>query len=99
VDNFFAFMCFGIILLVMVYAVFSMMRNRGASSGGAPYPTRGNEIPRYDDPNVSSGGSFGGQPSSGLGSSAPSASRGATLGESRPSHNDPNVKSGGSFGG
>jgi hypothetical protein len=96
-DNIFAFMCFGALLLIMLFAIISMMRGRGASA--APYATRGNEMPRYDDPYVSSGGSFGGQPSSGLGSSAPSASRGATLGESRPTHNDPNIKSGGSFGG
>ncbi len=98
-DNLFVLMCVGALILIMLFAFFSMMRGRRGNAAG-PYATRGNEIPRYDDPNVSSGGSFGGQPrSSGLGTSAPSATRGTTLGESRPSHNDPNIKSGGSFGG
>ncbi len=98
-DNLISLMCFGALILFALYAFASMMRlgNRGGMA--SPYPTAGNESPRFDDPNVQSGGSFGSPfgGSTGLGG-APSASRGATLGESRPRHDDPNVRSGGSFG-
>jgi hypothetical protein len=103
-ENLLTLMCFGAIILIAVVAFVAMMsRNRGAMAAppGAPYGTTGNEMPRYDDPNVQSGGSFGGsfgsRPS---GSAMPSTShRRTTLGEDRPRNDDPNVRSGGSFGG
>jgi hypothetical protein len=97
-DNLFSLMCFGALILFALFAFASMMRRGGGSA--APYSGAGNEFPRYDDPNVRSGGSFGGTGFGGTGfGTTPSASRGATLGGESPSHHDPNVRSGGSFGG
>ncbi len=93
-DSLFSLICFGALILFALYAFASMMRRGGGSS--APYMNRGNEFPRYDDPKVSSGGSFG--DSGGFGN-FPTASRGPALGGERPRHDDPNVRSGGSFGG
>lgn len=98
-ENLFSLVCFAALILVALFAFASMMRRGG---GSAPYAGDGNEFPRYDDPNVSSGGSFGRRSagSTGFGGGAlPGASRGGTLGEERPRHDDPNVRSGGSFGG
>ena len=98
-DNLFSLMCFGALILFALFALISMMGLGRRGGTASPYPSAGNDYPRYDDPNVESGGSFGGGsfPGTGLGN-APSASRGATLGRARPQHDDPNVRSGGSFG-
>ena len=97
-DNLFSLMCFGALILFALFALISMMGLGRRSGAAAPYPSAGNDYPRYDDPNVQSGGSFGSAfPDTGFGNT-PSASRGATLGKDRPRHDDPNVRSGGSFG-
>jgi hypothetical protein len=67
----------GVFLIVGFMLLSRMMR-----SGG--YGERGSEPPRYDDPNVRSGGSFGGDPRPG--------------GDTRPSYDSPNVSSRGFFG-
>lgn len=98
-DNLFAFMCFGALILLAVFAFISMMGwgRRGASS--TPFGGPGNEAPRYDDPNVGSGGSFGGSFGGNAGGAPIGSNRGVTLGGESPRHDDSNVRSGGSFGG
>jgi len=67
----------GVFLIVGFMLLSRMMR-----SGGG-YGERGSESPRYDDPNVRSGGSFGGD---------------RDVGDTRPSYDSPNVSSRGFFG-
>lgn len=68
----------GVFLIVGFMLLSRMMRSSG-------YGERGSEYPRYDDPNVRSGGSFGGD-------------RDVTPGSNRPSYDSPNVSSRGFFG-
>ncbi len=87
-----ALMCMmGFLLLAFfAFAAMSGLFNRGRGMV-SPYATMGNEYPRYDDPHISSGGSFG--------SSAPSS--GVFMprsGGEQPRFHDPHVRSGGSFG-
>jgi hypothetical protein len=89
-DNLFVLMCFGALFLIALFAFLSMAGLMGRNRRISPYSSMGNEMPRFDDPNISSGGSFGGGRAS---------SGGINLGGSSPTHHDPNIRSGGSFGG
>jgi len=91
-------LCFGALFIIalIAFAVFNGFNRRRSN---APMSSIGNESPRYDDPSVLSGGSFGGASPSNPGPRASNPSRGITLGEDNPRHDDPNVRSGGSFGG
>lgn len=93
--------CFAGLILIAIIAFATMMgigrRVMGASGPVAPSGGLGNEMPRYDDPNIGSGGSFGGSFMPGnLGGG--SARSGPTIGGESPRHNDPGTRSGGSFG-
>lgn len=96
-DNLVTLFCFAALIIGVIIA-FLVISRLGSRRSTLPAGRLGDETPRYDDPYVSSGGSFGGaRPSSQA--STPSHSRGITLGDDNPRHDDPNVKSGGSFGG
>jgi len=97
-NNLIALMCFAGLILVALIA-FAMMRRFGRGGSSAPYSAPGNETPRFDDPSISSGGSFGGAPvSSGTPIGSNRTSGGLSVGGSKRV-DDPNVRSGGSFGG
>jgi len=67
-----------IIALVVIVLLVVFMSRRG-STGAGPV-----ETPRYDNPNITSGSSFGGGPSAGV---------------ETPRYDNPRIQSGGSFGG
>lgn len=102
-DNLVTLFCFAALIIgvIIAFLIISRLGNRGTTTTPMPPGRLGNETPRYDDPNVSSGGSFGGVAPSSQASNPPSTShnRGISLGGDAPRHDDPNVKSGGSFGG
>lgn len=81
-DDFMTLCLLGVFLIVG-FMLFSRMM-RGFGNGG--YGQQGDEYPRYDDPNVSSRGRFGG----GLGRFRPGANR--------PTYDSPDVRSCGFFG-
>jgi hypothetical protein len=74
-------------LLGILIAVAAIVLPRLINSMGQNYSQRGSERPRYDDPDVRSGGGFAGG-----GQSAP-------RGNERPNYDDPDIRSGGGFGG
>jgi hypothetical protein len=88
-----AMMCFGALILFALVAFATMSGLSRLLRGGStnPYNNMGNEVPRFDDPNISSGGSFGG---SNAGSSSFNRGGGGEHGH----FHDPNIRSGGSFG-
>jgi hypothetical protein len=69
----------GVFLVVGFMLLSRMMRG----FGGQDYSQRGDEYPRYDDPDVDSRGGFGGT---------------GGFGGNRPEYDDPDIKSRGSFG-
>jgi len=72
----------GVFLIVGFMLLSRLMR----SFGGSGYGERGDEYPRYDDPNIDSRGSFGGD-------------RGLQpRGDTRPTYDSPDVSSRGFFG-
>ncbi len=77
-----------ICLLGILFIVGAMVLPRLMNSmGGSNYSQRGSERPRYRDPDVQTGGGFGGEDQS------------APRGEERPRFDDPDVRTGGGFGG
>lgn len=89
-DNLVLLMCIAgaFLIALSIFLSLSSLMGRGPRTY-SPFGTR-RETPRYDEPTISSGGSFGGAPRQG----------GAiNLGGNTPRHNDPNIRSGGSFGG
>ncbi len=71
----------GAVLLVLLVRALMGGRRNSPGSGQGPYQ------PQYNDPNITSGGSFGG-----------GAAGGPGQGPYQPQYNDPNITSGGSFG-
>ena len=71
----------GAVLLVLLVRALMGGRRNPPGSGQGPYQ------PQYNDPNITSDGSFGG-----------GAAGGPGQGPSQPQYNDPNITSGGSFG-
>ncbi|HZQ09954.1 MAG TPA: hypothetical protein VFD70_25485 [Anaerolineae bacterium] len=96
-ENIISLLCLAGFVLIALAAFLAMSGLfRRAQGAGSPYSTVGNEYPRYDDPHVSSGGSFG-SPSAPTGSGGVFMPRSGGGGE-RPRFDDPHVRSGGSFG-
>lgn len=87
-NDLFALMCFAGLILLAFIAVATMSRQGSLRRSTLPYGNPGSAVPRFDDPNISSGGSFGGS------SIRPGIHPGGDAGR----FDDPNIKSGGSFG-
>jgi hypothetical protein len=78
-----------ICLVAALVAVVALLIPRLIGGLGRPdYSRRGDESPRYDDPDIGSRGSFGGR----------SPTRPNRPSASGPRYNNPNIRSKGSFG-
>ncbi len=96
-----------VVVVIILLVVFMLRRNTTGTTGAGPL-----ETPRYNNPNITSGGSFGGGPA--VGDSSPfgtSVGGGSEIrqdlrdeapppaGGEHPRNDNPNIRSGGSFGG
>lgn len=83
----------GTMCLLAVFVIVGLMllsRVMGSGLGGTNYTQRGNEYSHYDDPDIGSHGSFGGN----RGNSSPNQGNGPAGGRV----DNPNIRSRGSFG-